>query len=105
MEVSIKIGFLLPQLVTLDQLDPDTRQSWERFYQALLKHEEHHKDYGIKAANELEQALLSEQPQDCFAMQNKLAKLARGIVDKYDAMEQAYDRQTNHGINEGVVLQ
>lgn len=104
-DVSIDIGYLLPQLSTIDQLDAATRQSWDHFYQALLKHEQHHKDFGIKAAHELEQTLLDEQPQPCFGMQNKLSDLAQKVVDKYDAMEKAFDLRTNHGINDGVVLQ
>ncbi len=104
-DVSIDINFLLPQLQGIDTLPEPVRASWDRYYQALLRHEEHHKDYGIKAAHELEHRLLAVEPQSCFGLENRLKTLARGVIDKYDAMEQEYDRETDHGVKEGVVLE
>ncbi len=104
-DVDIKISLLLPRLANPNSLEDSVKSSWGRYYKALLEHEEHHKEYGIKAAHELDDKLRSLPPQECFGMQNRLSDFAQEIVGKYDAMEKAYDLETNHGINEGVVLQ
>lgn len=103
--VDIKITYLLPQLQTYDSVDESVRKSWDRFYQALLRHEEHHKEYGIRAARELESVLLGARPDSCLGLKNKLDAMAREVIDKYDRLEKDYDIRTNHGVNEGVVLE
>jgi predicted secreted Zn-dependent protease len=72
----------------------------------LFKHEQQHKDYGVQAANELEQALLAiNERQACSTLQNNMADTAQQILDKYDQLEKEFDRVTNHGLNQGIKLQ
>ena len=93
--VNIGIDMLLPRLHSLESLSPSVQQSWNRYYRALTAHEEHHKAFGIKAAQELEQVLLATPALDCALLEAETNRRAREIIDKYDALEKAYDRDTN----------
>ena len=103
--VDVAISMLMPRPEQADLFSSGLRQSWQSFYDALLRHEEHHRDYGIMAARELDDALASFTPRPCHGFQNELSSLARDIVARYERLEKEYDRVTDHGINEGVVLQ
>lgn len=103
--VEVEISMLMPQAQQARQFTPELKQSWDRFYDALLRHEHHHRDYGIMAARELEQSLSRQPARPCSGFDNDLSRLARDIIERYERLEKAYDRLTDHGINEGVVLQ
>lgn len=104
-EVSVDIDYLLPQLQPSEQQDKKLLEDWQNYYDALYRHEQQHKDHGVMAARELEQQLLKfDQPYDCQQLQTLLEKTAQGVMDKYDRLDKAFDRQTNHGINDGVVF-
>ena len=104
LNVSIKIEYLLPRLEDPERLDDTLRDRWDTYYQKLLEHEKQHKDYGVMAARELEQNLLSLKQMSCSRLENELAREADRVLDKYDRLEKEYDRKTNHGVNQGVVL-
>ncbi len=104
-EVTVDISMLMPEPTQAERFSARLQQSWQRFYDALLRHEQHHRDYGILAAQELDELLSAQGPQPCHGFENELSSLARAVIAKYERLEKDYDRQTNHGINEGVVLQ
>lgn len=104
LNVSIKIEYLLPQLQNPENLDETLRHRWDNYYQKLFQHEQQHKEYGVKAARELEQTLESIQQMSCFRLEKRLNEDADRILDKYDVLEREYDRKTNHGVKQGVVL-
>ncbi|MBT4077712.1 MAG: DUF922 domain-containing Zn-dependent protease [Gammaproteobacteria bacterium] len=105
-EVSLDIDYLLPKFKALESKPEHLKKSWDNYFQALFKHEQQHKDYGVQAANELEQALLAiNERQACSTLQNNMADTAQQILDKYDQLEKEFDRVTNHGLNQGIKLQ
>lgn len=104
LNVSITVEYLLPRLQNPESLDETIRSRWDHYYQKLLAHEQQHKDFGVMAARELEQSLESIPQMSCFRLENQLRDEADRILDKYDALEREYDRKTNHGVNQGVVL-
>ena len=104
-DVSLDIDYLLPELKALESKTEHLKKSWNSYFQALFKHEQQHKDYGVQAANELEQALLAiNERQTCSTLQNNMANTAQQILDKYDRLEKEFDRVTNHGLNQGIKL-
>lgn len=102
--VGIDIEYLLPELQSLDSLQNPLSDDWDNYFQALFKHEQQHKNYGVHAARELEQKLLTVPPQSCSALETKLADTAKEVLDKYDQLEKNFDRETDHGTKQGIIL-
>ena len=72
---------------------------------ALLRHEDRHKEHGLRAGKEIEAALLAAKPgSNCQDMQNAANAIAEQIVAKYQERDEDYDRQTRHGQSEGASL-
>jgi predicted secreted Zn-dependent protease len=104
LDVSIDITYLLPQLENKTELSESMQQNWDQYYDALFKHEQQHKDFGIQAAHELEKTLLGIQPQNCVSLEHQLTDAAENVLDKYHRMEREFDINTNHGAKQGITL-
>lgn len=104
LNVAINIEYLLPRLQNPASLDESLSNRWDSYYEKLFAHEEQHKDFAVMAARELEQSLESIPQMSCFQLENQLNDEADKILDKYDKLEREYDRKTNHGVNQGVIL-
>jgi predicted secreted Zn-dependent protease len=79
----------MPRHTRPDSLPADLRVSWDRMITALLAHERVHTGHGASAAAEIAAA-------QCEG--------AYEIIDRWAAEDQAFDRRTDHGRLEGVVL-
>ena len=102
---SVEIEITLPRWVDEADADEALRQRWQRFYSALLEHEHGHRDFGIRAAREVEAALATVQSQSrCAELKRSINTTGNGILAPIYAQERAYDRDTNHGINDGAVF-
>lgn len=78
---------------------------WQKFVEALKRHEEQHKQNGIKAGAEIEKALLAVKPHsNCEDLAGTANTAAEEIVKKYQKLDQEYDRKTEHGRTEGATL-
>lgn len=78
---------------------------WQKFIEALKRHEDVHKEHGIKAGGEIEKALLTVQPHsNCEDLARAANAVAEEIVKKYQKLDEEYDRKTDHGRTEGVTL-
>ena len=102
--VSIEVEYLLPQLQSEEKLTEETGKRWNDYYQALLKHEEQHKEFGIQAAYELEKELSGIGQLACIHIHTALQNKASQILQKYGDMDKEYDLKTGHGIHEGIIL-
>ncbi len=103
--VSIDIHYSLPKHRDLDKLSTPLKEKWAAYRDALFRHEQQHKDHGIAAAVELENKLLMlDQQYRCSELELKASAVAQAVLDKYDRLEKEFDRKTNHGINQGIVL-
>ena len=104
-DVDLDVEYLLPELTSINSKPERLKKNWEKYFQALFKHEQQHKNYGVQAANELEKELLSiKDQQTCTMLEALLASTARKVLDKYDRIEKEFDRVTNHGLNQGIKL-
>jgi predicted secreted Zn-dependent protease len=85
--------------------EADTLQRWNRYYTALIAHENGHRDFGVKAATEIEQALLNlEARENCKRLEQDANAVGYEILNRYIADEKLYDIDTNHGMNDGAVF-
>jgi predicted secreted Zn-dependent protease len=102
--VAIDIDYMLPELQSAETLSEALKSGWERYFQALFSHEQQHKEFGIEAARTLEKSLLAIPEQPCSTFEASLADTAEQILDDYHQREIEFDLETNHGINQGVIL-
>jgi len=103
--VDISIKFNLPKLASDSQANREVKQRWQAYYQALIAHENGHRDLGVEAATVIEQALLTmDSAASCPLLKKQANALAHGIIDDYIAKNKQYDLDTNHGINTGAVF-
>ncbi|EIJ41876.1 putative secreted Zn-dependent protease [Beggiatoa alba B18LD] len=102
---TVDVKFTLPKLAKDTIANQDAQNRWKRYYKALIDHENGHRDYGIKAANEIEEALLNmDSYETCADLEEAANALAHDIVDENIAENKQYDIDTNHGMNDGAVF-
>lgn len=78
---------------------------WRKFQEALKRHEEGHKEHGMKAAAEIEKVLLAIRPASNCEDLGKAANAAgERVIEKYRKLDSDYDRSTDHGRKQGVTL-
>ncbi|MEO8156780.1 MAG: DUF922 domain-containing protein [Betaproteobacteria bacterium] len=84
---------------------PGLKALWSKFIDALQRHEDGHKEHGVKAGREIEAAVLAVKPaSNCEDLAAAANAAAQGIVAKYKALDADYDRTTNHGRSQGATL-
>lgn len=78
---------------------------WTKFAEALQRHEDGHKEHGMKAAKEIEAAVLAVKPaSNCEDLELAANTVAQAVVTKYRASDEEYDRKSDHGRNRGATL-
>jgi predicted secreted Zn-dependent protease len=102
---SLEVSYTLPQLTTLAQLEEPLKSRWNTYYEALLKHEQGHQNFGIQSAREIETTLNAlGSRKDCETLQKDANSAGHRILKKYAALEKTYDKKTNHGMKNGAVF-
>ena len=106
-EVAVAVGVVqtLPKWRSEKKGVAALKTRWQQFTDALKRHEDGHKDHGIAAGKEIEAALLAAKPaSNCEDLAASANSAADAIVNKYQKLDQEYDRKTGHGRSEGAVL-
>lgn len=109
-QTRIDIKYTLPKL---DERITDQAiiSRFNTFNEALVKHEHHHGDNGLKAANEIDLALTALQtpspdaPGNCRQLDRYANQLGHSIVQKYATLDTEYDRVTDNGRLEGAYIE
>ncbi len=102
---TVDVKFSLPKLAEETVANEDAKRRWKHYYHALVEHENGHRDFGVKAANEVEYALSNMgSRRSCSTLETDANKLAKEIVRKFNALEKQYDVDTRHGMNNGAVF-
>ena len=99
---TVSTNIILPSLrrnanADLQQFDP--------YIAALTRHEEGHKQFGIDAAKEVDQAILNLEPRaNCKQLEIDANNTGRRILERFKALEVEYDKTTKHGCTQGACL-
>jgi len=88
-KLSVTVDITMPKLKNPENVPAGLVQKFDKMYAALLTHEKNHGQHGISAAEEIEA---------------NRCKNGNAIIDKWAAEDVTYDKRTNHGETEGVVL-
>jgi predicted secreted Zn-dependent protease len=96
--VTYTVTLVLPDLVTLDQMNRNDREKWNTYFAALVLHETNHVRIAEAGAQGVRQAMRAAP--DCESAQ------AVGLAEnqRVGAASAEYDRLTNHGRNEGATF-
>jgi predicted secreted Zn-dependent protease len=104
-DVVVGIAQAMPKWRGEDKGAPALKDAWTKFAEALQRHEDGHKENGMKAAKEIESAVLATKPgSNCEDVEAKANAAAVAIVEKYQALDEEFDRKTDHGRNQGASL-
>jgi len=104
-QTQVAIEFVYPRWTNKTNARPNIQEKWERFYQALVAHEQTHANHGISAAKQIENQLarLSSSNQ-CANLRREVNNRAQQIIHHYQNEDIQFDKRTRHGLNEGVRL-
>jgi len=103
--ITIEIEYSLPALAGYNKLSDLDKESWSKYYKALKAHEERHGYYAIEAARQFKwQAGEVFSAQNCDNIRRSLRKMAGRIFARYNEMNIAFDRRSNHGHKDGAYL-
>lgn len=100
-DIYVDATIALPRWTTREQASKRLREHWDRFEQAVRKHEDGHHAIGLQMAEELLATLTPMRSSEgCKA----LGAAMRDVQRKYRALGKDYDRETNHGMKDGAVF-
>jgi predicted secreted Zn-dependent protease len=103
-EVSVELHgeMVLPRLLGGDRAQ---QERFESYLSRLREHELGHFEIGREAARQLEKQLYALAPaRSCSELQSAARHEGARLLPKYEAMGDAYDRQTQHGRTQGAWL-
>jgi predicted secreted Zn-dependent protease len=103
--VLVGVAQIMPRWRGEAQGSAALKARWQKFVEAVKRHEDVHKDNAIKAGKEIESALLAVKPHsNCEDLTASANAMAEEIVGKYRKLDEDYDRSTNFGRSQGATL-
>lgn len=103
-ETTVTITYTLPRLSSKTQ-DAEVKRIWNKYYPALIEHEEGHGQIAIDAAQVIERGLRNMSSySSCDLLSKKANAKAQRILDKFSQKHLDYDNKTNHGKTQGAYL-
>jgi predicted secreted Zn-dependent protease len=104
-EIGLELTFRYPRWTDRDQAPRRVREAWDRFYAALVVHEEGHAEIAREGAEALAEALAGLPPRDdCDRLRSDIAETAREVIGAMHDAQRRYDVETGHGQTQGAVL-
>ncbi len=103
-KVVVQSGIQMPDWVFTEATSDDDKQLWNTFIANLTQHEKNHISNGWSAGNDVHSLMTSYSQNGCSGFSDTLNAQLQQIVDSYEAVDEAYDAETNHGSTEGAVF-
>ena len=101
----MRVSFTLPEWDQYDRGSLALKQQWDRYYRALYAHEKGHRDFGLRAAREIEQVIWNVgRRETCGQLEREANAAAQATLDHYIRLEKQYDIETAHGAATGAVF-
>lgn len=101
----LTVHYTLPRIPAQHRLPPATRAAFDRYYHALFRHEQNHKNSGLYAARDIEKAIAGLTVfNTCSALETTANQIGYRLIERYAQRDRDYDQATDHGRLEGVVL-
>lgn len=101
--ISLNIKFIFPQWKADRAVNNDVKDRWNSYYTALINHENQHKDIAVEMAQEIEDTLGAlNNENDCKNLRKNGNNAAHKILNTYKKKQHDFDKESNHGINDGA---
>ena len=102
---AIDVEMNLPRWTPPPGARPGLVKSWDRFTDAVRKHEDGHRGIAIEAVREVDRRLQgTRSARSCDSLRKNLGRIAESVVREYRAKDSSYDVTTMHGRTQGVVF-
>ncbi len=104
-EIKVKIDHSMPHWDNEEAASSNLQLKWNNYLKNLTIHEQGHADNGLKAAQEIEQALLDTPAMlNCVSLKKLLDDRAYAIIKKHNDWDSNYDEKTHHGRTQGATF-
>ncbi len=101
--VDLDVTITLPEWQSTPSAPYELRRDWQRFSQALRRHEERHRDLAVEHAHAVRRAVDGLRAPTCDAVAALAAQRAEQAQGVAEAAHRAYDASTGHGESEGAI--
>lgn len=101
--VDLDVTITIPEWQSTPSAPYELRRDWQRFAQALRRHEERHRDLAVEHAHAVRRAVDGLRAPTCDAVAGLAARRAEQAQAVAEAAHRAYDASTGHGESEGAV--
>jgi predicted secreted Zn-dependent protease len=104
MQVSVTGTILMPRWVYPSDVSRSLLRRWQDYLAALLLHEQGHYAHGASAAEAITalEDSFHDYSGNCQTMVQSFKDQAHAILARYQAMDAAYDKATDHGRTQGA---
>ncbi len=105
-ESDLSIEIVLPEWSDRGRAEESLRLRWDRFLEALGRHEEGHARIARAAAADLAARVARLPPAaDCDAAEAAVRRLGKQVIEAARAGERRYDDETRHGATQGAIFE
>lgn len=103
--VKVDVKYTLPEWQKPGDADPELAAKWQDYMAALRKHEDGHRDIGVRAGRRILE-MLQQLPaaESCVKAGQAANEAGQKILQSSRDEELEYDRATRHGATQGAVL-
>ena len=103
-DITVEITTTLPKL-SASVTDKETSANFNRFLQALMRHESGHRDIAMDAARQIEHDLTQLMPRaKCADLAREAELMVQTILDAHDRIGREYDERTRYGATQGALI-
>lgn len=102
-QVDLEIAITLPRWRRPASAPEDLVERWERYLERLREHEDGHAAVAQEAARTIA-GLLEDLPaeEDCGRADRAASRAAQDEIERANARDRQYDRETGHGASQGA---
>ena len=104
LEVELDLEITMPYWPGYYQSSACMQRNWDRMLDRLASHEENHAQLARRFAAEMYRALGDFSQASCNGFEQGANQLGHDYLNRLDQINQAYDKETSHGLFEGVEL-
>ena len=102
---TLSVTMDLPRWANAESGTGSMKRRWQVFLDQLVWHENIHREYGVRAAAEIEKQLAKLPAMDtCEALEQVANETGNAVVRKFHKQSTHYDVTTKHGATQGAWL-
>lgn len=101
-ELKVNVVYTLPRWADRDWSTKEMRERWDRYAQNLAAHERGHGEIALQVARMIETDLVGAHADTCATLDTDASNRITTMMRQGEAMQNAYDRATQHGVLQGA---